>query len=255
MRAGLTHKNGVEPAAAALAPGRRAKFMTPLTKALAVFIQQFGREWAFADARRVGLDDAENEVDGPRPDAGSRRGLPRHDVRRGHERIGAEIDVQKGALRPFKEDALARLALVIQQLPHRLGVRQQLRRDLFQRCDQRVAVHRRHPQPAPQRVMVHQRAIDPRLKRRLVAQIGDADGAAADLVFVGRADAPASRADLGDAVLAFAGAVKFSVDRQDQRGVLRHRQVFGRDFDALRPHRFNFVQQVPRVQDHTVADD
>jgi DNA-binding transcriptional MocR family regulator len=42
------------------------------------------------------------------------------------------VDVQHHALRAFEQDALAGLHLLVQQLPDRLGVGQDLRRDVQQ---------------------------------------------------------------------------------------------------------------------------
>ena len=71
-RTGLAHQNRVEPAAAPLAPGGRAELMAALAQPLAIGVVQFGRKRAFADAGRIGLHDAQHEVDGTRADPGAR---------------------------------------------------------------------------------------------------------------------------------------------------------------------------------------
>ena len=76
---------------------------------------QFGRERPLADARRVGLGDAEHVVDGARAEAGAGRRLRRHGVGRGDERIGAVVDVEQRALRAFEQDALALAPLAVEQ--------------------------------------------------------------------------------------------------------------------------------------------
>ena len=70
----LAHQHRVEPAAAALAPGDGAELVAALAEPLADLVVQLGRERAGADARGVGLDDAEHEADrararGPSPPA------------------------------------------------------------------------------------------------------------------------------------------------------------------------------------------
>ena len=66
----LAHQHGVEPAAAALAAGDGAELVAALAEPLADLIVLLGRERARADARGVGLDDAEHEAGratGPMP--------------------------------------------------------------------------------------------------------------------------------------------------------------------------------------------
>ncbi len=101
--------------------------MPALAQTLAVRIVQFGRERALAHAGRIGLDDAQHVIDRARPDAHARRRLPGDHVGRGHKGIGAEVDVQQRALRPFEQDAFARLALFVQHLPDGGGIFQNLR--------------------------------------------------------------------------------------------------------------------------------
>jgi hypothetical protein len=120
--AGLAHQRRIEPAAAALAPRGGAEFMAPLAQALAVRIVKLGRERPLADPGRVGLHDAQHVVDGTGAEAHAGRRLPRDDIGGGHERIGAEIDIQKRALRPFEQDAAARAAPFVEHLPHRRGI-------------------------------------------------------------------------------------------------------------------------------------
>ena len=49
--------------------------------------------------------------------------------------------------------------------------------------------------PAPQRIVMRQQPLDLAVERRQVGEVHQADGAAADLVFVGRADAAPGGAD------------------------------------------------------------
>ena len=123
---GLPHQHGVEPAAAALAPGVDAEFLAAAADLLADLVVQLGRERALADPGRVGLADAEHIADRARAHAGAGRRLRRHRVGRGDVGIGAVVDVEQRALRALEQDALALAALDVEQPPHRLGIGQQL---------------------------------------------------------------------------------------------------------------------------------
>ncbi len=76
---------------------------------------EFRGEGPPADARGVGLGDAEHVVDGARPDARAGGRLRRHRVRRGDERIGAVVDVEQRALGALEQDALAVAPRVVEQ--------------------------------------------------------------------------------------------------------------------------------------------
>ncbi len=101
--------------------------------------------------------------------------------------------------------------------------------------------------------MVGQQPVDLGLERLAVLQVGDADGAASDLVLVGRADAAAGGADLVGG-LRLARLVEVAVDRQDQAGVVGQHQPFRGDLDALLAQPADLVEQVPRIDHHAVAD-
>src|SRR3546814_13065634 len=60
--AALAHQHRVEPTAATLAPGHGAEFMPALAELLPGLVVEFGGEGAAADARRIGLGDAEHEA-------------------------------------------------------------------------------------------------------------------------------------------------------------------------------------------------
>jgi hypothetical protein len=64
-------RHDVHPAAAARTTGGGAVFLAAVADALADLVVQFGRERAAADARRVGLGDAEHVVDRVRAHAGA----------------------------------------------------------------------------------------------------------------------------------------------------------------------------------------
>ncbi len=122
--------------------------------------------------------------------------------------------------------------------------------------NQRVAVNGIDAQTFAQRGVVLQSTVNARLKRGVIGQVGDTDGATSDLVLVTRTDAAPGGANLSAFRRGlFTGAVQFTVERQDQRRVFGNHQGFGIDFNALLGDRFNLAQQVPRVQNHTIADD
>ncbi len=104
---------------------------------------------------------------------------------------------------------------------------------------------------------MRQDAIDLGGQRLHVGQIHDADGAAADLVFVGRANAAARGADLGAAVGGgvFAHAIKFAVQGKNERGIVCNAQVFRRDLHALHFQTADFSDQRMRIDHDAVADD
>jgi len=138
---GLAHQHRVEPAAAPLAPGDCAEFRAGLADPFADFIVQFRREGPIADPRRVGLGNAEHEADVARATARTRGRLSRHCVGRGDIRIGAVIDIEQRALRPFEQHAAALMADLFQFAPHRPREGQHLGRDLGERAQERRRIH------------------------------------------------------------------------------------------------------------------
>ena len=72
---------------------------------------------------------------------------------------------------------------------------------------------------------MRQQALDLGLERARGSQILHADGAAADLVLVGRADAAAGGADLALAGGFLAQLIELAMQRQDQRGVIGDAEV------------------------------
>ena len=109
----VAQRDPVEPAAAATAPGDGAELAADLDHALADLVVELGGERAAADPGDVRLGDTDDRsiAFGPIPDAGAR--TARRRVRRGHERVGAVVDVEQRALGTFEEDVLA----VLERLP------------------------------------------------------------------------------------------------------------------------------------------
>ena len=110
-------------------------------------------------------------------------------------------------------------------------------------------------EPAAQGVVVRQHALDLAVEHLHVGEVHQADRAPADLVLVGRADAPPGGADRALAGGALARHVEFLVQRQDQRHVLRDAQAVGRDRDPLPPEPVDLLQQRLGIEHHAVADD
>ena len=86
-------------------------------------------------------------------------------------------------------------------------------------------------------------------------EVHDADGAAADLVLIGRADAALGGADLAVAGLRLAQRVELAVERQDQRRVLGDAEIVAAR--SRRPELADLVDLLgerPRIDHHAVAD-
>src|SRR6185437_13922070 len=69
----LPHHDRVEPAATALAAGDGAELAAALAEPLPGLVGELGREGAAADARRIGLGDAEDIADCAGTNARARR--------------------------------------------------------------------------------------------------------------------------------------------------------------------------------------
>ena len=110
---------------------------------------------------------------------------------------------------------------------------------------------------ATKRIVMRQDAIDLGGKRLHVGEIHDADGAAANLVFIGRADTAAGGADLGAAVggRVFAHAVQLAVQRKNEGGIVGDTQVFRGNLHALRFQTADFGDQRMRIDHDAIADD
>src|SRR5207253_10513682 len=104
---------------------------------------------------------------------------------------------QQRALRALEQDTLALAALEVEQPPHRLGVGQQFWRQRGELLQDAAAVDLLQIEPAAQRIVMRQQAVDLVRQRVEVGEVHQADGAAADLVYIGRPDAAARGADCG----------------------------------------------------------
>src|SRR5689334_22175010 len=140
---GLTYEDRVKPAAAAGPAGIGAELAASFTYLAADCIVLLGRERALADAGRVGLAEAEHVADGTGPEAGAGCGLSRDCVGRRDVGVSAMIDIEQCALRTLEQHALALTSLDVQEPPHRLGIRQQLRCQRRQLGQNRLAIELR----------------------------------------------------------------------------------------------------------------
>ena len=196
-------------------------------------VVELGREGPGADARGVRLGDAEHIADGARPHAGAGRRLRRDRVGRGHERVRAVVDVEQRALRALEQDALpSRRAR--SSIPGHVHVGQDLGRDLGEFGEQLVFGDLGLAEASRQHVVVHRMrsTLGPSACRASSAAL-HADGAPADLVLVGRADAAAGGADLARARRLLADDVELAMERQDEGCVLGNAQVLAPDPHAL----------------------
>ena len=140
------------------------------------------------------------------------------------------VDVEQRALRALEQDALAGAAQILEQRPGAVHIGQDVRRDLFELGANGFRLDLFEPEATAQRVVMGQQPLDLAVERGQVGEVHDADGAAADLVLIGGADAALGRADLGalgGGVLA--QGVEFAMQRQDQRRVFGDAQVFAGD--------------------------
>ena len=120
--------------------------------------------------------------------------------------------------------------------PHGIHVGQDLGRDRRQLADQRVLVDFGLPEATAQRVVMHQQPVDLGPEVVQVLEILHADGAAPDLVLVGRPMPRPGGADLLAAGGLLAQLIELAVQRQDERGVLRNLQALSEL--TLMPWRF-----------------
>ena len=102
--------------------------------------------------------------------------------------------------------------------------------------------------------MVRQQPLDLGQQRVRFGEVDQADGTAADLVLVRRADAALGGADPDGRVGVLAQAVELAVDRQDQRRGLGDPEDFGGDRHPLPAQFGQFGDQMVRIDDDAVAD-
>src|SRR5262245_56794359 len=251
----LAHEACIEPAATARAPRDRAELDPALADQPSRLVLELGRERPLAHPRRICLGDAENIVDGAGPEPRSGRGLSRNRVRRGDERIGAVIDVEQSPLRALEQDALALPPLGVEQRPHRIDIRQDLRRDLRQLGAERIGGNLGLAQTFSQGIVVGEDALDLGLERGEVLKVHHPDGTPPDLVLVSRADAALGGPDPPVSGRTLAQRIELAVERQDQRCILGDAEIVAGDADPELLHLGDLLGQSPGVDHHAIADD
>src|SRR5215213_6203307 len=85
-------------------------------------------------------------------------------------------------------------------------------------------------------------------------EVAHANGAAADLVLIGGANAAPRGADLPRAGRIFPQAVEVAVDGQDQWAGLGNAQQIGGHLDPLVADALDLRLECPRIEDNAVAD-
>ena len=103
---GIFERHHIEPAATTLAPRHRTELMTEPAQCLARLVEQLRRERPAAHARTIGLEDAVDLADTVGADAEARAGARTDRIRRGHERVRTEIDVEQRTLCAFGQNGL-----------------------------------------------------------------------------------------------------------------------------------------------------
>ena len=178
---------------------------------------------------------------------------PGHGVGRGHERIGAVVDVEHRPLCALEDDDLA-----VVQRP--VGERRRIGDELLEAVaeGQVLVAHRLQVQGRVAREWAQaqplglERGHDLLLEDLLVEHVLHADAQAGGLVGVARADAALRRADLELAELGLAGVVEHQVVGHDQVRVGADPQAA--DVDPVGPQVVDLLGQHARVDDHAVAD-
>ena len=188
---------------------------------------------------------------GPDAAADARRAGDR--VRRGHERVGAVVDVEQRGLRALEDHELLVVERAVQQrggvgdvLLEPVAVEQVLLGHRLQ-VERGVALER-----AQHELLGLERGHDLLLEDLLVEQVLDADAQPRRLVGVAGADPALGRADLELAELRLAGVVEHQVVRHDHVRVGAHPQVA--DVDAALLQAVDLADQHGRVDDDAVAD-
>ncbi len=98
-------------------------------------------------------------------------------------------------------------------------------RDFGQIIQQALAIDRRLAKPGAQRIMMGAEPIELHFQAAEMRQIAHPDRAAANLVFIGRADPAPGGADLAGARSGFAQQIEIAVNRQDQRAIIGNCEI------------------------------
>jgi hypothetical protein len=258
---GALQRRGVEPAAAAEPSGDDALLLADGREVVAdgarCVDRQLGGKRAAADARRVGLGDAEHVAEHLRPDARARGGIAGDAIAGRDERVRAVVDVQQRPLRAFEEDPLAAARMLAERVADVSDHRPEPLRSGQRRLEDRLEGDRLGVEPLDEHRVVHPHQLLALLGESLrVLQVLHADGAARHLVLVGRADALARGADDAEAAARaapLARQVDGDVERQDERARLADDEPRAH-LDAGLLEAPDLGEQVRRIDDDAVAD-
>ncbi len=226
-----------------------------LDQQLADVVLLLGRERPGADPGHVGLGDADHPLDVARPEPRARAGPAGHRVGRGHERIGAVVEVEEGRLGPLEQDLAALVHGVVDDADrvahHGLDPRgvltQVVVRDVAG-IERQAVVHL-----GQDGVLLLEGDVELLAEDLGVEEVLHAQADAGRLVGVGGADAALGRAQRVLAQEALGHPVQLLVVRHDQVRVAAHDQPAG--VDAPGGEAVELVEQHGRVDHDAVADD
>ena len=217
-------------------------------------VEQLGDERPGAHPGHVGLGDADDPVDVAGTDAGAGAGPPDNRVGRRHERVGAVVEVEEGALRPFQQHLPARLEGLVQQ-GHRV-------RDVGRQPGRALAEVLLGDLGGPHGQAVEHLGQDLVGVRQGHVELGPEDARVEQVlhpqpdahrpVGVGGPDAPLGGAQLRPAEVALMEGVQLLVVGHDQVGVAR--QTHRAAVDAPGLQGVHLRDEDPRVDHHAVAD-
>ena len=231
---GEAERDQVEPAAAALAPRRRAVLGPKLADARLVVALDLGREGPLPDASDVRLRHADHAVDTRRADPCAGRGGAGGRARRGDERVGAVVEVEERPLGALEEHAATVAEGAVDEERRIRDVRAEARGERLHPVGELLHLERLDAvDPLEQDILLRERGLELLAKDLRVEDVLHADADACRLVGVGGADAAAGRADLEAPEPPLARRVDGDVPRHDQVGVSGDAEVLGRDAALL----------------------
>ena len=220
----------------------------------AVGVGEFRREGAFADARGVGLEDADDTVDPVGRETGAGAGAAADGVGAGDVGVGAQVDVEHHALRALEEDFLAARRGLVQQGQ---GVADEWREGRDGGFDARDDGGRVEGFAAEggEGAVVGVDALAQEVGEGRVEEVAGAQAGAGHLVAVGGADAAQGGADLaGGGLEGFAAGVEGAVVGEHQVGAVADEEASG-GREAARFEAADFFDEPGGVEDDAVADD
>ena len=260
----ITRDNRVEPTAATLAARGHAIFVAlgaqqiaidSILALAAVFgIHEFRGERTGANARDIGLLNAEHAIDGRRANARTSSSATSAARRARDERIGAVIDVEQRALRALEQNMLALAQRIVKQLSgfghmrtNDFGEGQVGIANLVD-GERTLAVH------LLENGIFHLKgSLDLHAEHMLVEQVLDANAAAGSLVLIARADAAVGGADFVFAQTELGRLVELDVIGHDHVSIARDLQALARKAFAF--EHAHFLNENLRVHHNAVADD